>query len=75
MKTKLSATHLTVIIRDDNPLIHCEDVPIYRRVTIELTDEQKTKLYLKPLGNGTDYYEQISKCFLENLSEGLKNEK
>ena len=69
MTTKLSATHLTVIIRDDNPLIHCGDVPTYRRVTFELTEEQKNKLALKHLGNGTNYYEQISKCFLENLNE------
>lgn len=69
MTTKIAATHLTVIIRNDNPLLHCEDVPSYRRVTIELTEQQKNDITLMSLGNGSAYYEEISKCFLENLSD------
>ena len=68
MGTKIlaMATHLTVIIRDDCPLIHCGDVPKYRRVTFELTDDQKSKLQARSNGN---ILEEISKCFLENVND------
>ena len=62
MNQKLIATHLTVIIRDDSPLIHCGDVSAYRRVTIELTEDQKNTLLV-----GANVYESISHCFLENI--------
>lgn len=64
---KLAPTHLTVIIRDDTPFIHLGDTPAYRRVTVELTTEQRELLGLRWIGSHAtgDYYEDISKCFLE----------
>ena len=58
---------LTVIIRDDGPMIFCGDSPSYRSVSIELTAEQREKLALRWTGNsgGDDYFEQISRCFIE----------
>lgn len=59
--------HLTVIFRDDAPVIFVGDVPAYRRVTIELTAEQRDALALKQVGIncGKPVYEAYSKCFLE----------
>ena len=67
MKSKILASKLTVIIRDDSPMIHCGDVPSYRRVTIDLTDEQKAKLclYATSSSMAKDIFESFSKCFLE----------
>ncbi len=58
---------ITVIIRDDSPMIFCGDNPSYRRVTIELTPEQEEQLELKFVGQQGkhDYYEQYSQCFIE----------
>jgi hypothetical protein len=50
---------LTVIIRDDAPLVHCNDAPIYRTVQMQLTPEQVEAMRLR----GT--YESISKCWIE----------
>jgi hypothetical protein len=62
---------LTVIIRNDGPMIFCGDSPSYRSVQIELTDEQQEKLKLKYIGQsgGREYTEQYSLCFLEGESE------
>jgi hypothetical protein len=58
---------LTVIFRDDSPMIFCNDSPFYRSVQIELTKQQNEML--KPLQTGTNglnkIYESISKCFIE----------
>lgn len=64
-------THLTIVIRDDSPMIHCADVPSYRRVTFKLTDEQMKMIELKATSNivGKDIYECISKCFLEIIAD------
>lgn len=61
------AKKLTVIIRDDSPMIHCGDSPRYRSVQIELTDDQVQRLALHCVGSiaGTKHYETISKCFIE----------
>jgi hypothetical protein len=62
---------LTVIFRDDAPMIHCGDSPSYRSVQIELTPEQRKQLeprfsYATGLGEQEKrYYESISKCFIE----------
>lgn len=58
---------LTVIIRDDGPLANCNDSPAYRSVQIELNHDQIAKLALKnTFSCGRDqFYETISKCFIE----------
>jgi hypothetical protein len=58
---------LTVVIRDDGPMFHCDDSPAYRSVQIELTEEQRErlKLYESHSSAGTHYYEHVSKCFIE----------
>ena len=58
---------LTVVIRDDSPMIHCGDSPAYRSVQIELTDEQLARIGLRwTYSSGSnDYYEEISRCFIE----------
>lgn len=58
---------LTVIFRDDFPLLTAGDSPRYRSVQIELTDEQleKIKRRVAGLANGKEVYENYSKCFLE----------
>ncbi len=64
---KMSGRILTVILRNDGPLIHCNDSPSYRSVQIELTDEQWEKISPKRLGtlDGKPFYECLSKCFIE----------
>jgi len=59
---------LTVIIRNDSPMIFCGDSPSYRSVQIELTKEQEEKLQLKYIGKSGDqeYFEDYSKCFIES---------
>lgn len=66
-KDRLPNKWLTVIIRDDNPMIHCQDSPSYRSVLIELTDEQVQKMALRCNGmsGGNPIYETVSKCFIE----------
>jgi hypothetical protein len=58
---------LTVIFRDDGPMIHCGDSPSYRSIQISLTPEQEQ--IIKPrktyMSGGTQYHEEISKCFIE----------
>ena len=58
---------LTVILRNDSPLLFCGDSPSYRSITIELTDEQKDLLKLRETGIncGQTVHESISKCFIE----------
>ena len=54
---------LTVIIRDDSPLINCGDTPTYRSVTVELTLDQRDKIRVRSRSGQPDEY--ISQCFLE----------
>ena len=58
---------LTVIIRNDAPLIHCGDSPTYRSIRIILTDEQRQKMVFDK-----QQYEAISQCFIEP-DEDCKN--
>ena len=59
---------LTVIIRNDAPMVFCGDSPSYRSVILTLTEEQLALLRLRYVGRseGVDYYEEISKCFIEH---------
>ncbi len=52
------SNQLTVIIRDDGPLVHANDAPSYRSVRIELSDAQLAQL-------GMHGMESISRCFIE----------
>lgn len=67
MYTKLPGKTLTVVIRDDAPMIHCGDSPSYRTVRLELTEEQRAALTLRCTSTVglTDHYEQISQVILE----------
>ena len=58
---------LTVIFRNDAPMIHCGDSPSYRSLAIELTKEQCDALAVRKTGSsGTRIeHECISKCFIE----------
>jgi hypothetical protein len=64
---KYPSNKLTVVMRDDAPMIHCGDCPSYRSVQITLTDEQVKAIGLRPTNTvgTTQYYEQISRCFIE----------
>ena len=68
---KLPGSLLTVIIRDDGPLVHAGDTPSFRSVRITLTPNQLQKLKLGHAGtvNGVDIYESISQCFIEAESK------
>ena len=67
---------LTVVIRDDSPLVFCGDSPSYRSVQVTLTPEQRDLLKLFYVGRSgnVDHFESISRCFLEPLSIGGHNE-
>jgi hypothetical protein len=58
---------LTVIFRDDSPMMFCNDSPSYRSILIELTPQQEEQLKPRYVGcsGATKYYEAISKCFIE----------
>lgn len=58
---------LTVIFRDERPMMIYNDPPTYRSVQIELTDEQVRALMPRHLGNinGRDVDEEISRSFIE----------
>lgn len=65
---KAPPSRLTVILRNDAPMIHCGDSPSYRSVTLDLTPEQVNRLLCRYVGSsgGVDLYEEVSKCFLED---------
>ncbi len=65
------AYKLTVIIRDDSPMIHCNDNPSFRTVVFDLTSDQCDKLALSEthcLGDSR-FHEDISRAILEPISE------
>lgn len=68
MKTIDPGHTLTVVLRNDAPLIHCNDSPSFRSVRVELTPEQIQALQLQwTHGSGNaDFYENVSKCFIES---------
>ena len=59
---------ITVVIRDDSPMIFCGDSPKYRTVVVKLNEEQEKLLECKKVGCqcNTDIYEAYSQCILEN---------
>lgn len=63
---------LTVIIRDDAPLVNCGDSPAYRSVQVELTPEQQEKLALRhTFAQGAIWFaEDVSRCIIETKAEG-----
>lgn len=65
---KLPPTHLTVLLRDDSPMIYCGDSPSYRRVTVALTQEQRVELALRQThtDSGKAFYEDVSRLLLED---------
>ena len=67
MKTKLPDDTLTVIFRDDGPMVCAGDSPAFRSVKIKLTEEQRDALRLRGTytSGNTEYYESISRCFIE----------
>ena len=58
---------LTVIIRDDSPMVFCGDNPSYRTVSFSLTDEQCKLIELRHTGTSgkQEYHENISQAILE----------
>jgi|HubBroStandDraft_4_1064222.scaffolds.fasta_scaffold382929_5 hypothetical protein len=58
---------LTVIIRDDAPMIHCGDSPSYRTLRIALTEEQINEIELRHTATVAtqEYFESISRTILE----------
>jgi hypothetical protein len=64
-KTRLPGAALTVVIRDDSPMIHCGDSPSYRTVSITLGDEQRQRMAFR---NGN---EEISRAIIEPETEGV----
>lgn len=58
---------LTVLIRDDAPMIHCGDSPSYRTVQVPLEQWQIDRLELKKTGScgTTAIYEAVSRCIIE----------
>jgi len=58
---------LTVIIRDDSPMLVCGDTPKYRRVTFNLEPWQIALMEVKETGKlmGKPIHEDISKVFIE----------
>jgi len=71
-KQRLPGYVLTVVIRDDSPMVFCGDSPAYRSVRVQLTHEQRKMLALNYLGkSGTvECYEEISNVFIEPLDAG-----
>jgi hypothetical protein len=64
---------LTVIIRNDAPLIHLNDPPSHRSVRVELTPEQLDALQLNwaHTSSGIKHYESVSHAFLEDSEQLL----
>lgn len=59
---------ITVVIRDDSTLRHCNDAPRFRSVRLRLTVEQRRELllsYTDSIGPAV-YHETIGQCFWED---------
>jgi hypothetical protein len=74
VENRLGPKTLRVIIRNDAPMIFCNDSPSYRSVEIELTQEQQKKLALQYVGTncGTQIFEDISKAFFDDPTSEVK---
>lgn len=59
---------LTVVLRDDAPLVCCDAPSAFRSVSIEFTDEQRAQLALRWTNRSGDKacYESVSQCFIED---------
>lgn len=72
IEKKFPPDTLTVIIRDDAPLLCAGDSPSYRSVRVKLTQEQREALMLH--SNGTSgrspIWEEISHAIIENIKDG-----
>ena len=68
---KLPPDTMTVIIRDDIPLVCCGDSPSYRSVRVKLTQEQREALMLHSNGvdRGVAVWEEISRVIIEYPKE------
>lgn len=67
MKSKSPGNILTVVIRNDAPMVCCGDSPSYRSVRIKLTPEQLQSLRLEQT-HGSEpngFHEVVSRCFIE----------
>lgn len=66
---------LTVILRNDSPMIHCGDSPSYRSVQVDLTPDQCAAIAPRKTesNGGVDEYEAISKVFIEPDTVARKN--
>jgi hypothetical protein len=56
---------LTVIMRDDGPMFYANDCPSYRKVVLELTEEQNSQIVCREVGN--DFRESISQAIIEEV--------
>lgn len=67
MTNKIPSGRLTVIIRDDSPAYFTGDTPAYRSVRIQLTEQQRAQIALRPAWTNRNdtVYEVISKCIME----------
>lgn len=57
---------LTVVFRNEMPMIVANDPPTHRTVVLQLTDEQVAKLAPRPSGYA-DLYESIAYYILEDV--------
>ena len=64
---KLPPDTLTVIIRDDAPMVFCNSSPEYRTVRVKLTDEQREAIMLHANSSqcGKPVWESISMAIIE----------
>lgn len=62
---------LTVIFRDDGPMICCGDSPSYRTVRVRLTEEQREALtpQTRYTANSVPIMEEISRAIVEKAGE------
>jgi len=63
MEYRYGANGFVVIFRNDAPMVHCGDVPSYRQVRIQLTDDQIARLQLRETHTQgeTVFFESISR--------------
>ena len=68
---KLPPDTLTVIIRDDAPIVFCNSSPTYRTVRVTLTDEQREAIMLNATGmqGPNPVWESISMAIIEESSK------
>jgi len=66
-KLALAPPILTVVFRNDGPLIFCNDSPSYRTVRVRLTGEQRRQLARRWIGvdRGQEHFESISQSIIE----------